>query len=309
MAQASSAAARLGMGMGWFSLALGLMQLTRPLALSRYSGLPVTRSTSRLMRGIGLRELASGTGILLRPHKPGWLWTRVAGDVLDLALLGWAARKQRNSRLSLTTAAVAGVAMLDALAALEQVRLRRHEGNAGSSAREASSAIRVRKSVLINASPESCYRFWRNFENFPRFMKHVEEVRMLDATRSHWRVRAPLGQHVEWTAELDSDVPAQLLGWRTLPDAWVEHAGVVRFVPAIGGRGTRVDVDLRYRAPLGSTGSRLAKLFGEEPSQQIDDDLRRFRQLIETGEIPTTIGQPSGRRSLVGRALHRGAPG
>ncbi len=309
MAQASSAAARLGMGMGWFSLALGLVHLARPLALSRYAGLPATRGTPRLMRGIGLRELATGAGILLRPHKPGWLWSRVAGDAFDLALLGWAARKRGNSRLSLTTAAVAGVTVLDALAAIEQVRLRRHEGNVGSSASEASGAIRVRKTVMINASPEACYRYWRNFENFPHFMKHVDEVRMLDATRSHWRVRAPLGQHVEWTAELDSDVPAQQLGWRTLPDAWVEHAGVVRFVPAIGGRGTRVDVDLRYRAPLGATGSRLAKLFGEEPSQQIDDDLRRFRQLIETGEIPTTIGQSSGRRSLVGRALHRGAPG
>ena len=89
-------------------------------------------------------------------------------------------------------------------------------------------------------------------------MRHVDEVRPLDATRSHWKVRAPLGRHVEWTAELASDVPSQQLGWRTLPGAEIDHAGVVRFVPAIGDRGTTVEVDLSYRAPLGKAGSVIA---------------------------------------------------
>jgi uncharacterized membrane protein len=162
----------------------------------------------------------------------------------------------------------------------------------------------VRQALNINRSPEDCYRFWRDFQNFPNFMQHVDEVRMLDATRSHWKVRAPLGRQVEWTAELVSDVPAQQLGWRTLDDAAIAHAGVVRFAPGTGGRGTRVQVDLDYAAPLGKAGMRLAQWLGEEPSLQVAQDLRRFKQLIETGEIPTTTGQPAGRRSLLVRALH-----
>ena len=304
MAQAPSAAARLGMGLGWFSLALGLVELVRPALVSRHAGVPFR---PRTLRALGLRELASGTGILFRPHKPGWLWSRVAGDAMDLALLVFSGRKHPGRRVALATAVVAGVAALDTLAAIEQSRLQR------SGERDAlvpgTGTIRVRKSIAINQSPEACYRFWRDFENFPRFMKHVDEVRAMDATRSHWTVRAPLGRHVSWTAELASDVPSQQLGWRTLPGAEIDHAGVVRFVPASGERGTVVEIDLSYRAPLGKAGSLIAKLFGEEPSLQVEEDLRRFKQLIETGEIPTTIGQPAGRRSLVGRALHRGEPG
>ncbi len=328
MASAPSAAARLGVGLGWFSLAVGLAGLIRPAAIARYAGLPPaapaasasSRSPAasaastafpsravRAIRAIGIRELANGAGILLRPHKPGWLWLRVAGGALDLALLGLAARarhtRQRNPRTNLAAAAVAGVTVLDTLAAIKQGRIKRPV------AQESAGAIRVRRSININRSPEACYRFWRDIDNFPRFMQHVDEIRVLDATRSHWKVRTPQGGQVEWTAELSSDVPAQQLGWRTLPNAGLYHAGVVRFLPAPGSRGTRVEVDFSYRAPLGKTDRRMATLLGDEPSQQVDEDLRRFKQLIETGEIPTTVGQPSGKRSLVGRLLHRGAPG
>ena len=326
----STAAARLGTSLGWFSLAAGAASLLMPGPVARSAGLFTNPRTLRAMRAMGLRELASGAGILLRPQRPGWLWMRVAGDAIDLALLGLSGRRAAGSgttaagaiagaryansrqRLLLASAALAGVTVLDMLAAYEQGRLQRlgvRHGPPTRSALDAAGVIRIRKSIAINQSPEACYRFWRDFENFPRFMNHVDEVRTVDATRSHWTVRAPLGQHVEWTAELASDVPSQQLGWRTLPGAEIDHAGVVRFVPGSGGRGTVVEVDLSYRAPLGKAGSRIAKLFGEEPSQQVEDDLRRFKQLIETGEIPTTVGQPAGRRSLVGRALHRGTPG
>ncbi len=324
MAQAPNAAARLGVGLGWFSLALGLVALLRPALLARYAGVP---HRPRSLRVFGLRELASGAGILLRPHKAGWLWSRVAGDAIDLGLLMFTGRRHPGRRVALATAALAGVTALDTLAAIARGQRQRFPAGgdaaddaAGIAAARAGksgargtfgtlSTIRVTQSININQHPEACYHFWRNFENFPRFMKHVAEVRMLDATRSQWKVRAPLGRQVTWTAELVSDVPSQQLGWRTLPGAEIDHAGVVRFVPALGERGTRVEVDLSYRAPLGKAGSQLAKLFGEEPSQQIDDDLRRFKQLIETGEIATTVGQAAGRRSLVGRILHRGAAG
>lgn len=321
----SSAAARLGTSLGWFSVAAGLGSLLGPGRVARTAGLPANRRTLQTVRAMGLRELASGAGILLRPQRPGWLWMRVAGDAMDLALLGLSSRRrssaglagmagmsgragiaQPKQRLQLATAALAGLTVLDLLAAYDQGLSPR---DALREQDETSGAIRIRKSITINQSPDACYRFWRDVENFPRFMQHVDEVRSMDATRSRWTVRAPLGRRVEWTAELVSDVPAQQLGWRTLPGAEIDHAGVVRFLPAGDQRGTRVDVDLSYRAPLGKAGSRIAKLFGEEPSQQIDDDLRRFKQLIETGEIPTTVGQPAGRRSLIGRVLHRGARG
>ena len=318
-----TAAARLGPSLGWFSLAAGAAGLLMPGRVARAAGLLNNLGTLRAMRAIGLRELASGAGILMRPQRPGWLWMRVAGDALDLALLGLSGRRAAaasaaagaryagsRQRLLFASAALAGVTVLDMLAAYERGRLQRQGRRYGqASGSEVAGAIRIRKSITINRSPEACYRFWRDFENFPRFMKHVDEVRTMDATHSRWTVRAPLGRHVTWTAELASDVPSQQLGWRTLPGAEVDHAGVVRFVPASGERGTVVEVDLSYRAPLGKAGSLIAKLFGEEPSQQVDEDLRRSKQLIETGEIPTTIGQPAGQRSLIGRTLHRGMPG
>lgn len=293
-------AAGLGIALGWFSVGLGIAELLMPRTVARAAGLG---GRVPVVRAFGLRELASGAGILLRPHKPGWLWSRVAGDVLDLGLLAVAGSPAQRNRVALSSALVAGITVLDMLAAYENQRMAR----AGQ--REAPGAIRVRKSLNINRSPDECYRFWRDFENFPSFMQHVDEVRTLDATRSHWKVRAPLGQQVEWTAELSSDVPGQQLGWRTVENPAIDHAGVVRFAPGIGGRGTRVQVELSYRAPLGKAGAQIARLFGEEPSQQIEQDLRRFKQLIETGEIPTTIGQSAGRRSLLGRVLHGGQPG
>lgn len=294
----------LGNALGWVGVGLGVAALLKPRAIAQAAGLDANRRTMVTMRAIGVRELATSAGLLLRPHKSGWLWARAAGDFLDLGLLAAAGRYQRGNRVALTSALVAGITVLDLLAAWDgQQRMRANVRDTSA----VPGTIRVRKSLNINRSPEECYRFWRDFENFPSFMQHVDEVRMLDATRSHWKVRAPLRRQVEWTAELSSDVPSQQLGWRTLEGAEIEHSGVVHFAPGIGGRGTRVQVDLSYVAPLGKAGARLAKLFGEEPSLQVAQDLRRFKQLIETGEIPTTVGQSAGRRSLLMQALHQGA--
>ncbi len=301
------AAAGLGNALGWLSVGLGLAAVLAPRPLVRAVGLDGSTRAQRVMRALGARELVTGTGLLMRPQQTGWLWARVAGDALDLGLLSAANRRTGSRRIVIASALVAGITVLDLLAASD--RQRRTQAGLQTGPQAVPGAIQVRRSLLINRSPEDCYRFWRDFGNFPNFMQHVDDVQMIDATRSRWKVRAPLGRHVEWTAELSSDVPSQQLGWRTLPDAEVEHAGIVHFAPGVGGRGTRVQVDFSYVAPLGKAGARLAQLFGEEPSQQVADDLRRFRQLIETGEIPTTIGQPAGQRSLLGRALHRGQAG
>lgn len=161
--------------------------------------------------------------------------------------------------------------------------------------------IRVEKAVTINRSPEELYRFWRNFENLPRFMNHLESVRVTSEKNSHWIAKAPAGTSVEWDAEVYNEKENELIAWRTLEGADVASAGSVHFEPSAGARGTVVRVVLKYDPPAGKLGAFVARLFGENPEQQIDEDLRRFKQLIETGEVATTEGQTSGRSTTAGR--------
>jgi uncharacterized membrane protein len=161
--------------------------------------------------------------------------------------------------------------------------------------------IRVEKAVTINRSPEELYSFWRNFENLPRFMNHLESVRVTGEKSSHWVAKAPAGTSVEWDAEVYNSKDNEMIAWRTLENADVASAGSVHFEPAAGGRGTVVRVVLKYDPPAGKLGAFVARLFGENPEQQIDEDLRRFKQLIETGEVATNEGQPSGRSASAGR--------
>ena len=154
--------------------------------------------------------------------------------------------------------------------------------------------IHVEAAYTINKLPWELYDFWRNFENLPKFMEHLESVTVKDQTHSHWIAKAPAGRTVEWDAEIINDEPNALISWRSMPGADVDNAGSIRFVPAAQDRGTEVRVVLDYIPPAGQIGRWVAKLFGEEPQQQIQEDLRRFKRLMETGEIPTTDGQPRG---------------
>ena len=164
-----------------------------------------------------------------------------------------------------------------------------------------SRGIRVEKSLTVNRSPEELFRFWRNFENLPRFMNHLESVKNLGENRSHWVAKAPAGTTVEWDAEVYNEKENELIAWRSLEGADVDNAGSVRFKEAPGGRGTEVKVVLEYDPPGGIVGAAIAKLFGEAPDQQIDEDLRRFKQVMEAGEQATTEGQPSGRVASSGK--------
>jgi len=161
--------------------------------------------------------------------------------------------------------------------------------------------IKLEKSVTINRSPEELYRFWRNFENLPRFMNHLESVTETGAGRSHWTAKAPAGSTVEWDAEIYNEKEGEMIAWRTLEGADVASAGSVHFEPAASGRGTVVRVVLKYDPPGGKLGALVARLFGENPEQQIAEDLGRFKQLMETGEVATTEGQPSARGASGGR--------
>lgn len=159
----------------------------------------------------------------------------------------------------------------------------------------AGAGARVEEAVTINRSPEELYRFWRQLENLPQFMEHLESVAVVDGNRSHWVAKAPLGQTVEWDAEIHNERENELIAWRSLEGSQVETAGSVHFTPAPGDRGTEVRVNLKYNPPAGPIGIALAKILGAAPDQQIRADLRRLKQIMETGEIPTTAGQPSGR--------------
>lgn len=159
--------------------------------------------------------------------------------------------------------------------------------------------IEVAKAITINKPPEELYRFWRHFENLPCFMSHLKSVQSTGDGRSHWVATAPLGRTIEWDAEVTEEHHNELIAWRSLEGARVPNHGSVRFQPAPGGRGTEVHVRLAYQPPMGRLGAGVAKLFGEEPGQQLESDLRRLKSFMEAGEMPTTQGQPSG---------HAGAP-
>jgi uncharacterized membrane protein len=157
--------------------------------------------------------------------------------------------------------------------------------------------IRVEKSVTINVAPERLYNFWRNFENLPRFMCNLESVTVRDANRSHWVATGPAGTRAEWEAEIINEVPNELIGWRSVEGSKIDNAGSVHFKPATGGRGTEVKVVLRYDPPGGAFGAAVSKLFGEDPDIQVQEDLRRLKMLVETGELATIAEQPTGRYS------------
>ncbi len=157
--------------------------------------------------------------------------------------------------------------------------------------------IHVKKSVTIDKSAAELYVFWRNFENLPQFMNHIEAVKNTGEKTSHWIAKAPLGTTVEWDAELTSDVENEKIGWKSSEISEVKNSGTVEFLPTTN-RGTEVRVTLTYEPPAGKLGAIVAKLFGEEPSQQVEEDLRRFKRLMETGLIMKIEGQPSGREAL-----------
>jgi uncharacterized membrane protein len=134
-------------------------------------------------------------------------------------------------------------------------------------ARSSTGGIRLSEVITVNKRPEELYRFWRNMENLPSFMRHLDSVKILDGKRSHWVARGPLGTKVEWDAEIVRDIENQLITWQSLENADVINAGSVSFRPALGNRGTEVKVVLRYEPPGGSVGWAFAKIFRQEPSQ------------------------------------------
>jgi uncharacterized membrane protein len=155
----------------------------------------------------------------------------------------------------------------------------------------------LRATTTIRKPAPEVFAFWRNVENLPTFMAHLEEVRATGDRTSHWSAGAPFGKNVAWDAEIVDEVPGEKIAWRSTEDADVPNAGTVRFVPAPDGVSTEVHVALVYDIPGGAVGKAVAKYFGEEPHQQLDDDLRRLKQVLETGEVVRSDGAPWGKRA------------
>src|SRR5262245_17843200 len=148
--------------------------------------------------------------------------------------------------------------------------------------------MHIKHAVRIDKPVAQLYRFWRDFENLPTFMKHLDTVSVREEGISHWVARGPAGTRIEWDARIINEIDNKLIGWQSLEGSMVSTAGSVNFRQA--DRGTEVRVNLQYSPPAGKLGALVARLFGEEPRMQIHEDLRRFKQLMETGEIRTIEG-------------------
>ena len=144
----------------------------------------------------------------------------------------------------------------------------------------------VREAIRLEVPLDVVYGFWRRFENLPRFMTHLETVTDLGDGRSHWVARGPADMPIEWDAEIINEVPNKVIGWRSIPGSDIATAGSVHFSPDRQGRGTQVSVNLQYSAPGGPAARWLAWALGRDPAHMIREDLRRLKQMLETGEIP-----------------------
>jgi uncharacterized membrane protein len=278
---------RMAQGLGIFSIGLGLAEAIAPGAVADLVG---TRNHSPMIRGYGVRELAAGAGILSDPSNAAWVWARVAGDALDLASLGSALSSRRNDRgrALFGLVSVAGVTTLDILCAISLTR---------KPAFSLRGPMRAESSIIINKPVDEVYRFWKDFENLPRFLGYVSSVRTTGDRKTHWVAQGPGNTTIEWDAEIVNDLPNQRITWRSLPGAHVSNTGSVEFEPAPGNRGTIVRVQIDYGTRAHGIGAAVAALGGRSPEQMIYKDLRRLKQVLETGEVLRTEGQPSGRRS------------
>jgi uncharacterized membrane protein len=269
-------------GLGWFSIALGAAEIVMPRVLSRIIGV---RPRPRAMRMMGVREVAAGIGILASRQPGPWLWARAGGDLMDMAALAGADSCPSSGRRIAAMAAVAGVTVADALCA----------------SKLSPAATHFTASVIVNRSPEECYAYWCDIAKFPQFMRGVKAVQVNGDGRSHWVARGPAGQELEWDAEVTENIPNESIAWRSLDESdsanYLPNSGRVRFEAVPGGRGTIVRLLMHYGAPFNACNPLGSMMPGVDPAQMVRRDLRRFKQIIEAGEIATTEGQPAGRRS------------
>lgn len=278
---------RLVRALGLASAGLGVPMLWRTDEVARLVGVDDKPQAPAVIRAVGAREMAHAGLLLLGPQRS--VWTRVMGDAMDLTVLGTVLRDrsgERRTRTTLATLAVAGITAVDLYAAARADNRQHGPGRPG--------PLELHASVTVNKDPDEVYAFWRDLENLPTFMLHLKDVSEDGDGRSHWVANAPVRRQVRWDAEITGDEPGRRISWKSLPGAAVDNSGTVHFAPAPGNRGTEVRVALHYDVPGGRIGRIAAKLLGEEPEQQVRDDLRRFKQVMETGDVTRSDGLPHG---------------
>jgi len=272
---------RLARNLGWFSIGLGATELLAPGFIARISGAPDSERSRMVIRAYGGREIAQGIAILASMPRPaGWMWGRVAGDLLDIGsvAVGMFSKDGNVPR------GIFAMSSLLAVTAVDHYCADTLSSKTPATGTTREGRIRIAQSIIVSRRPEEVYEFWRRFENLPRFMDHLESVHETSQGQTHWKTRGPAGTSVEWDAEITADEPNRRISWRSLPGSMVDHSGTVSFERATGDRGTLIRVELEYRPPLGRIGSVAASLFRENPKQQIYDDLRAMKQVLEVGE-------------------------
>jgi uncharacterized membrane protein len=275
---------RRATGLGWLSIGLGLAQIAAPRAMARLIGVRDDSSNRAAMLGIGVREIASGVGILTG-RQPAGVWMRVVGDVMDLAVLGRSlvSYPENRNRVAAATAAVAGITVLDWVTARgltrgasTNIEQRQLLPRSRADKPRAPRGLHIVKAVTIaDHTPDEVYRAWRDIEDVPAFMRGTSGIDVQNG-KSRWRAQSR-NTAIEWTAELFQDREAAA---RTPVSS---NMGSIRFVPAPGGRGTEVRVDLRFGPAV--LGGAIGKLIGQAPDFQVAGALRRFKQRLELGEV------------------------
>lgn len=265
------AARQLANGLGWFSIGLGVAELVAPRHMERIIGIRDRDQRRNVLRACGMREIAAGVGILSKPAEPAWMWTRVAGDLLDLASLGQAfgTSEAKRGRVALATAAVLGVTALDVLCGARLSRTAHFHGAAA---------------VLIGRKPEELYPFWKDLSNIVQIEPFLDSVRPLGDQRWRWRARIRGVPAIEMEMEIVRDQPNRQIEWRSVEGSPTAMRASIQFSPAIGDRGTLVRMEVELDGPIALL-AKPASALGFGPELRLEQHLRRFKQLMETGEI------------------------
>jgi uncharacterized membrane protein len=266
-------------GLAALSLALGALETGAPGLVSRLAGADAGRTSRAVARWVcGARELVVGAGIAGCSSSRPWLRARVTGDVVDLVLLAavLARRPAERRRAMAALTAVACITAVDVQAARRTDR--------GTPVR--STPLTVRAAVTVNRPVGEIYAFWRDATNLPRFVSRLRGAPELGPGRFHWSVRGRAARTVGQEVELVEDLPDEQITWQvTRITGTGPHVARVRFRPAPGARGTEVHVQLVHLRTSGWIGSSTAALRRATATEELRDDLRRFRQVLETGEV------------------------
>ena len=279
--------------LGWFSIGLGLAEIFAPRQVAKLVGIENEDDYVGTLRSFGVREIAAGVGILTRPKPTYWLWSRVGGDALDLSFLARRMRDEdennNNARLLAATVAVLGVTALDIMQGAkltsENLPAAGHDEGSFQQSKGEDGTVRLSAHVTVGAPPSEVYAFWKDLGNLPRFMGHLDSVRMTGNGRSHWKAKAPAGLTVEWDAETIEDRENEYIAWHSLESEQVDNLGSVTFIEAPQGRGTEVHLEMEYHPRGGIVGAKIANVFKKIPALALSADLRRFKQLVELGEV------------------------